>query len=288
MTLRRDPNRVHWEAVARGEWVDWAGLATEPAGVAVAEVEAPAGSWLRPVGAVPGSVILAIHGGGFVTGSAVTHRRMFGHLAGAAGSEVFAVDYGLVPSHVFPSQLDTVTEAYRWLLGGGHARGHDENDTRVAVMGDSCGAGLAVALALRARDAGLVQPCCLLLISAWTDLEATGDSYGSGSDPFFTREVVRGLAAGYTAGGDPRDPRAAPLYADLHGLPPTYLQVGAEESLRDDSRQLADRLGAAGVEVRLDEFAGQLHSFQMAAGRTAAADDAIERGGAWLRSKLNP
>jgi epsilon-lactone hydrolase len=183
-----------------------------------------------------------------------------------------------VPEHVFPSQLDTVTAAYRWLL--------DQRATRVAVAGDSCGATLALALAVRARDERLPLPASLLLISAWTDLEAIGASYDGGSDPFFTRDVVRELAAAYLAGADPRDPLAAPLHADPRGLPPTYLQVGAEQALLDDSRRLADRLREAGVEVRVDEFADQVHTFQMAAGRTAVADDAIGRTGSWLRSTL--
>jgi monoterpene epsilon-lactone hydrolase len=130
------------------------------------------------------------------------------------------------------------------------------------------------------------MPAALLLISPWTDLEATGDSYETSSDPFFTRELVQALGVGYLAGADPHDPYAAPVHADLGGLSPTYIQVGAEEALLDDGRHLAKRMRDAGVEVLLDEFAGQLHTFQMAAGRTNVADDAIERGGAWLRSTL--
>ena len=272
------PNRTFWEAAARGEQPDWQALGAEPDGIDQERVDSPAGLWLRSPDPVDGPVVLAIHGGGFVGGSATTHRRMFGHLARAAAVSVFAVEYGLVPEHVFPSQLDTVTTAYRWLL--------DRGATRVAVAGDSCGATLALALAVRARDTGLAMPAALLLISAWTDLEATGDAYDSGSDPFFTRDVVRALGAGYLNGADPHDPLAAPLHADVHGLPPTYLQVGADESLLDDSTRLADRLRESGVDVRLDAFAGQLHTFQMGAGRTGVADDAIRSAGAWLRSTL--
>jgi acetyl esterase/lipase len=275
----RDPNRAMWEARARGEETPaWESLSAEPGGIEQENAEVPAGLWLRPPDAVTGPVILAIHGGGFVSGSVATHRRMFGHLARAAGVATLAVDYGLVPDHVFPSQLDTMVAAYKWLLGRG--------TTRVAVTGDSCGATLTLALALRARDEGLPLPASLLLMSAWTDLEATGASYDSGSDPFFTRDLVRGLAAGYMAGADPHDPLATPLHADLRRLPPTYLQVGAEESLLDDSKRLADRLRDAGVDVHLDEFADQVHTFQMGAGRTQVAGDAITRAGSWLRSTL--
>jgi epsilon-lactone hydrolase len=278
MTITRDSNRIFWEGQARGLQAAWEDLGSEPGGIDEEHVDAPAGLWLRPPSAPSGPVLLAIHGGGFIAGSAATHRRMFGHLAEAAGAATLAIDYGLAPDHVFPSQLDTVTAAYRWLL--------DEGATRVAVTGDSCGGTLALALAVRARDEGLPLPASLLLLSPWTDLEATGASYDGGSDPFFTREVVRELGAGYLAGADPRDPLAAPLYADPRGLPPTYLQVGAEESLLDDSRRLADRMRQAGVDVRLDEFPEQLHTFQMAAGRTAVADEAIGRAASWLRSTL--
>ena len=277
-TTIEDPNRALWEARARGEEdPPWESLTSEPEGVSREAVATPEGMWLRPSRALAGPAVLAIHGGGFVSGSVETHRRMFGHLAAAAETATFVAEYGLVPDHVFPSQLDTVVAAYRWLR---------ERCARVAVTGDSCGAALAVGLALRARDEGFVGPDALLLLSAYTDLEATGASYDTGEDPFFTRELVRALGAGYLAGADPHDPLAAPLHADVRGLPPVYLQVGAAEALLDDSRRFAERLRAAGVDVRCDEFAGQLHTFQMAAGRTPVADDAIGRAGAWLRSIL--
>jgi monoterpene epsilon-lactone hydrolase len=278
-TTTRDPNRALWEARARGEQTPaWETLTTEPDGVETVRVEAPAGLWLRPPDAPVGPAILAIHGGGFVSGSAATHRRMFGHLALAAGVNTFAVEYGLVPEYVFPSQLATVTAAYRWLLGSGAGP--------VGVAGDSCGATLAIGLAVRVREEDLPMPASLLLLSAWTDLYADGASYDTGSDPFFTRDLVRGLAAGYLAGADPHDPLAAPMHADLHGLPTTYLQVGAEEALLDDSRRLVRRMRAAGIEVRLDEFPDQVHTFQMAAGRTSVADEAVSEAGSWLRSTL--
>ncbi|MBN6037370.1 alpha/beta hydrolase fold domain-containing protein [Amycolatopsis sp. 195334CR] len=201
-----DPNRALWESWARGaQDPAWETLTAEPEAVETAEAQA--GAWLRPRDAPAGPVVLAIHGGGFVGGSVSTHRRMFGHLARAAGVNVFAVEYGLVPEHVFPSQLDTVTAAYRWLLGTGAGP--------IGVVADSCGALLALGLAIRAREDGLPMPSSLLLMSAWTDLDAEGASYDTGSDPYFTREMVRGLAAGYLAGADSRNPLAAPLHADL-------------------------------------------------------------------------
>ncbi|MFD6177537.1 MULTISPECIES: alpha/beta hydrolase [unclassified Isoptericola] len=272
-----DPNRWWWEEGARaGGPTTWGDLATEAPGVEEEPSAAPPGRWLRSP--VHGSgAVLAIHGGGFVSGYVATHRRLFGHLALATRVPVFALEYGLVPDHVYPSQVEEAVEAFRWLR-----RRH----RTVAVVGDSCGATLALTLAVRLRDAGAPGPAALLLMSPWADLEAHGASYDSGRDPFFTRELVRSLAAGYLAGTDPWDPRAAPLHARLDGLPSTLVQVGGDEALLDDARALVTRLRAAGVAVRLEETAGALHTFQQAVGRSPAADRAVRGGAAWLRSTL--
>lgn len=213
---------------------------------------------------------------GTVGGSVTSHRKMFGHIAGAAGTAAYVAEYGLVPDHVYPSQLDALASVYRRLV----------DEVPVALVGGSAGGALALGVALRARDEDLPRPCGLYLISPWTDMEAAGDSYDTSTDPFFTRDRVRGLAAGYLAGSSPRDPLASPLYADHRELPPMYIQVGAEEGLLDDSRELAKRMRAAGVDVQLDVFPGELHTFQMTAGNPATGDEAIRRAGAWLRSTL--
>ncbi|TQS40353.1 alpha/beta hydrolase [Cryptosporangium phraense] len=259
-----DTNRELWQERAAGDASrQWESLTTEPAGLETALT-------MRPPDAPDDLTLMAIHGGGFVSGSIETHRRMFGHLALAAGLTTVVVEYGLVPEHVFPSQLDQVTEAFRRLPG------------RVAIVGDSCGATLALGVALRERDAG---PAALMLMSPWVDFTFSGPGYDAGTDPFFSREVVRGLAAAYLAGAD-YPAEVDPGRADLRRLPPTYVQVGADEALVDDARLLTGRLREAGVDVMLDEFAGQLHTFQMGAGNSAVADDAIGKAGAWLRSTL--
>lgn len=277
-TTPTDPNRLLWERRAAGDdSIPWESLGTEPAGVQESADEH--GHWLRPTTVDRDGALLAIHGGGFVSGSFATHRRLFGHLAVATAAPAYVVDYGLVPEHVYPSQLDLVTDAFARLAATGP----------VAVVGDSVGATLALGLALRARDQGLPAPAGLLLMSACTDLTASGTSYDAGTDPLFTREFVRGLATGYLAGAAPDAPYASPLQADiadLAGLPPTYFQVGGDEALLDDTRAMAQRMRAAGLHPRVDEFPHQLHTFQMCVGETAVADDAIGKAAAWLRSIL--
>jgi monoterpene epsilon-lactone hydrolase len=270
----------------RGEGLgddSWGDLTAEPRGVDYLEVEAggvPA-MWIDPHGAARDRVIVAYHGGGFVGGSLYTHRKMIGHLAKAAGVRALLVHYRLAPEFRYPAQLDDALAAYRWAAGQG---------LTIALAGDSSGGGLCVEAALRIRELPLPQPVALLLMSTWVDMEVTGSTLESNAatDIFFTRETLQGLVEAYLGDGDsPKDPLINALYADLTGLPPMFLQVGANEAILADSRRLAEQARVAGVEVRLDVFEGQLHTFQMAAGKTPEADDAIRRFATWLRPKLS-
>jgi epsilon-lactone hydrolase len=287
--------RRHWEAARRAatqpaderpDDESWGDLTAEPREVDYLETEAggrPA-MWAVPKDGSPDRVLLSIHGGGFVGGSIYTHRKMFGHLAKATGARALIVDYRLLPEGgLYPVPAEEVEAAYRWLLDQGTAAGH------VAFAGDSVGGWLAVAVQLRARDHGLPLPAAAVLMSPAVDMEVNGESYDTnqGKDPVFGRDFVRGLIGGFLGGGaDPRDPLVNPLYADLTGLGPLYIQVGEDEALLDDARLLDEHARKAGVDVRLDVFPGMLHTFQMAAGRAPEADDAIRRMADWVRPKL--
>lgn len=286
--------RRHWEASRRAmtqpgfEGPDdesWGNLTAEPRDVDYLETEAggrPA-MWAVPKHARADRVLLCAHGGGFVSGSLYTHRKMFGHLAKAAGVRALLVSYHLLPDGMFPVPVDDIANAYRWLLDQGIAPEH------VAFAGDSVGGWLAVTAQLRARELGLPRPAAALLISPCVDMETTGESYETNrdSDPFFQRDVVRAIIGNFLGEGtDPRDPLANPLYADLSGLGPLYIQAGGAETLVDDARLLSEHARKAGVEARLDVFPGMLHTFQMAAGRAPEADDAIAELAGWVRPRL--
>ena len=203
----------------------WGDLTAEPRGVDYLETEAaglPA-MWAVPKGASTDRVLMCIHGGGFMGGSIYTHRKVYGHLAKAAGMRALLVSYRLLPEGVFPAPEDDVTNAYRWLLDQGISAG------RIAFAGDSVGGWLAVTVQLRARELGLPLPAAALLMSPCVDMETTGKSYETNqdSDPFFKRDVVRGIIRGFLGEDtDARDPRANPLYADLSGCGPLYIQAG--------------------------------------------------------------
>jgi epsilon-lactone hydrolase len=287
--------RRRWEA-ARAAMVQpdgdgpddesWGDLTAEPREVDYLETEAggrPA-MWAVPKRARSDRVLLCIHGGGFVSGSVYTHRKMFGHLAKAVGARALLVDYHLLPEGgVYPVPVDDVEAAYRWLLDQGAAPGH------VAFAGDSVGGWLAVTVQLRARDQGLPLPAAAMLVSPAVDMEASGNSFAANQDkdPFFRKELVRGLMRSFLGeAGDARHPLVNPLHADLTGLVPVYIQVGGDETLLDDARLLYEHARKAGVDARLDVFPGMLHTFQMAAGRAPEADEAIRRMADWVRPKL--
>ena len=265
---------------------EWGNLTAEPRLVDYIEIEVaglPA-MWAIPHGCAEDRVILCMHGGGYLGGSIYTHRKMFAHLAKAAGVRALLFDYPLAPGHTHPAQVDHATRVYRWLL---KEQGIDA--AHVAFTGDSSGGGLTLSTQLRAREQGLALPAAALPLSPWVDAEQSGDSYSSNwaTETFFYREAVDGFAAMFLGeSGDSRDPLASPLYGDLAGLAPMYIQVGGNETLLDDSRALAERAREAGVEVRLDVFDGQQHTFQMAAGRSEGADEAIARLAEWVRPRL--
>lgn len=157
------------------------------------------------------------------------------------------------------------------------------------MTGDSAGGALAVTTLLRARERNLTMPAATMPLSPWVDLEITGETLVSNreKDAIVQKEVVEVMAATFLGeGGNRKDPLANPLYADLKGLPPMYIQVGGDETLLDDSRRLAECARKAGVDVRLDEFPEMQHVFHFSAGHAPEADDAIRKLAEWVRPKL--
>ena len=263
---------------------DFRDLTAEPAGVTVTAVDAGGvpSQWVVPDGAADDRVLMYLHGGGYVIGSMDTHTRLVGHLASAAGCRALNVDYRLAPEHPHPAAVTDSTTAFGWLL----AQGVDPAKT--AISGDSAGGGLTMATLVKLRDDGRPQPAGAVPISPWIDLEGTGESMDgkAEADLLVGRDGLKMMSDMFLAGQDARDPLAAPLYADLTGIAPLYIQVGGDETLLDDSTRLAARAASAGVDVRLDCFPEMQHVFQMAAGNVPEADDAIARAGEWLRARM--
>jgi acetyl esterase/lipase len=225
-------------------------------------------------------VVLQFHGGAYVVNSVESHAKISAGLAKASGCRVVSFDYRMAPEYPFPTAVDDGLAAYRALCDSGLDPAH------VAMTGDSAGGGLCLASCLAARDAGVPQPAALLLMSPWTDLAGTGGSLTTKAevDLMVDAEVIGRFAAIYLDGAEPTSPLASPVYADLTGLPPMYIQVGGDETLLDDSTRVAVSAAHAGVDVRFDAFPEMQHVFQMGLGQLPESDDAIARAGAWLQT----
>lgn len=209
-----------------------------------------------PIGGVPGEwveasehssgTLLYLHGGGYFGCSAKTHRAITVSFA-RLGFRVYAPNYRLAPENPFPAAVDDAVAVYRGLLGAGHL------PQQIVVSGESAGGGLALSLLLTLRAKGILLPAAAALFSPWTDLAATGESIVKNTDrcAMFEGAKIASTAKLYLGETDPRDPIASPLYADLRGLPPLLIHVGADEVLLDDSTRLAERAQAAGIPVEL-------------------------------------
>lgn len=229
----------------RYEWIDVVGMTA---------------AWVAPTGVRSDKAILYLHGGGYRIGSIESHHELICRIASASGCQVLAIDYRLAPEHRFPSAVEDAVGAFLWL----RERGFAASD--IAFVGDSAGGGLALACMLVLRDRKLELPGAAALMSPWTDLTASGESYVTRADvdPVHTRGMILALAKNYLSeGADPRQPLASPLFADLHGLPPLLIQAGDRETVLDDARVLAEKAAAAGVKTRFEVFDDMIHVFQM-------------------------
>jgi epsilon-lactone hydrolase len=242
------------------------------------------GEWISPAIAPDDKAILYFHGGGFRLGSVASHRDLIAQIALASGCRVLAINYRLAPEHRFPAALDDSLAAYGWMLDRGL------KPDSIAFAGDSAGGNLVLAAMLALRERALPLPVSAVLMSPWTDLAATGASYVSRAeaDPIHQRAMILALAKNYLGRqGDPCDPLASPLYADLAGLPPLLIQVGDRETVLDDSVMFADKARAAGVDVQLEVWDGMIHVFQMFGTELAEAQRAIASIAQFLNRHLH-
>ena len=238
---------------------------------------------LTPKHAAPHGHLLYLHGGGYAIGSPDTHAGLVGELARRAGLRTTSLDYRLAPENPFPAAVEDGLAAYRELLATGtDARG-------LVIAGDSAGGGLTLATLLGARDAGLPLPAAAAVFSPWFDLTLSGESIRtkSGIDPIFTEHFLHVYADHYIGAEDKKQPLASPLFADLAGLPPLLIQVGANELLLDDAVRLAGRAGADNVDVTL-EIGGDLpHVYQHHYGHLDEADAALDSTARFFTTRIS-
>lgn len=260
----------------------------EAAGLAyaleAAAAKAAQAFWIRVPEVDPDGrrVLLYLHGGGYVLGSARTNLVAPIRVSRAAKMPVISVEYRLAPEHPFPAGLDDAFAIYRWLLDKGYEA------ATIGVFGDSAGGGLTMALALKIRDAGMPQPGALVAISPAVDLTGQGDTQAT----LVAADIVLGppdpQQRKLYAGSTPlSDPLVSPVNADLTGLAPLLIQVGTRERLLSDSVRLARNARRDGVDVTLDVWEGMWHVWHEHP-VLPEADDATAAIGTFFETHLVP
>lgn len=223
--------------------------------------------------------ILFLHGGAYVLGSARSHAGLAARYALASGATVHVLDYRLAPEHPYPAALEDALAA--WAELGREGR-------RCALAGDSAGGGLSLALAVALRDRRAPAPAAIAITSPWCDLTLSGGSMTdrAGQEIMLSRAGLAQDADRYRGGRDAGDPAVSPLFAELSGLPPVFVQVGTHEVLLDDARRLYDRLVMAGVPVTLETWDDMGHAWAAFGSAVPEAEASIVSFGAFLREAL--
>lgn len=225
-------------------------------------------------------LILYFHGGGFVAGSPQSHRPVVARLVEASGVSAFSVRYRLAPECFFPAAVRDGIDAYRALIAQG------VSPASIILAGDEAGGGLAFAVGLAVRNAGLEMPGGVVALSPWADLSLSGLSVLTNrkSDAALDWEMLFLSARHYLRKSNPCDAYASPAYTSLNGFPPVMVHAGASEILRDDASRLGDRAADARLSVSVEVYDGMGHLFQMDPSR-GEAKASLSRLGQFIRAK---
>ena len=256
---------------------------TDAATVAPVDANGVPGEWVTVAESDPNRRLLYVHGGGYVIGSPVTHRRLCEDIARAGGCAVLNLDYRLAPEHPFPAAVEDAIEGLKFIQANGPDGAGVAEATFVA--GDSAGGGLTLATLLAAREQGVDQPNAAIGISSWTDLAITGESLQTRAeaDPLITdKGMITGMATQYLGDADAEHPLASPLYADYAGLPPLLLQVGDAEVLLSDTTRVTEKARAAGVDVVEEVWDEMFHVWHQFAPMLPEGQQAVSRIGEFI------
>lgn len=204
-------------------------------------------------------VILYCHGGGYSTGSSKYARTLTSKLALATSMDILSFDYRLAPENPYPAALEDAQKAWNYLLLKGYGANH------IIIAGDSAGGNLALSLLLTLKAEDRFLPRGLVLLSPWTDLTMTSNSYEEKAewDPVLNKAYINRMTDAYALGEDLKNPLISPLFGDYTDFPPTYIQVGENEILLNDSLELFSAMKEKDVVVSMDVFPGMWHVFQM-------------------------
>lgn len=221
-------------------------------------IEGMNAEWLVPQNAQKDKVLLYIHGGGFISGSCLTHRMHVAKFADKCLLRSLVFDYRLAPEHPFPAALEDCIMAYKWLLGQGYA------SDDIVVGGESAGATLTLSLLLALKAERISLPKAAFSISPVTDLSCSAQSfqYNAANDvaPMGSWSTWTNM---YIAGEDTKNPLLSPLFGNYEGIPPLYICVGTNEIHLDDCVNVAKVAEQHGVKVTLRKWEKMVHAFPL-------------------------
>lgn len=221
-------------------------------------------------------VILHCHGGGYSTGSSLYARTLTSKLAASTSMDVLCFDYRLSPEHPYPAATEDAMKVWNYLM----LLGYGARD--IILTGDSAGGNLALALTLKLKEEGRLLPRGIVLMSPWTDLTSSGESFTEKAevDPVLNSDYINRMIQAYADGQDLKNPMISPLFGDFRGFPPVYIQVGENEILLSDSLRLHRAFVKANVSVKLDTYRGMWHVFQMSP--VKAAREAMDKNAEFI------
>ena len=241
------------------------------------------GEWITPDGANDKQVLLYFHGGGYATGSHLTHRSLVSQIVKSSGTKALVINYSLAPEHKYPAPIEDAAKVYEWLLQNQY------DPSQIAFGGDSAGGGVTFGTLLYLRDQNIPLPKCAIGLSPWLDMTQSGHSHTNRRqiEPMLTVEALPLWIENYIGDADPKSPYCSPIFHSLSGLPPVYIQVGDEEVLLDDSVLFAAKAKEDGVAVQLDIFDNHFHVFNGFWKVLPKAREANKKLGEYIKAQLN-
>lgn len=254
-----------------------------PEGITVKEqkIEGIKSEWLIPEGTNREKVIMYVHGGGYVSGSCSDHRGFVSKFALFTGITNLVFEYGLAPEQPFPAALNDSVKVYNWLLSSGYK---PEN---IMIAGESAGGGLCLATLLALKENKIQMPAAAVAISPWTDLTCTSGSYKTKNR--FSPAPLNSwfvFSKHYSGKTPATNPLISPLFGDLKGLPPLFINSGENDELFDAGEKFAAKAKEAGVEVTFRPGIGMVHCYPLLAPMFPEATEAMNEIVAFVKKHL--
>lgn len=238
--------------------------------------------WLVPEGSNSEKIIMYVHGGGYVSGSCSDHRGFVARFAANTGFTCLTYEYRLAPEHPFPAAIDDSVKVYQTLLASGF---QPEN---LLIAGESAGGGLTLALLLALKKRQISLPAAAVAISPWTDLTCSGESYKTKNNVSVAPKNSWTVFSKHYVGNQQADnPLISPLFGDLKGLPPLFINSAVNDELYGDGEHFSKKAKEAGVDITFRAGKGMVHCYPLLAPFFPEATEAMDEIIRFIRTKLH-